>query len=219
VLLGREEAAGVPVSFGAATDFLAGDSDSSWGIAAGDLDGDADPDLAVTRPSYGYISVLLNTTNRAPATAGEAYATDEDTALTVGAPGVLENDSDPDGDTQTAAVVSGPDHGSLVLNQDGSFEYTPHRNYNGRDSFSYHASDGQRLSAPATVTIDVEAVEDAPVAEADSYEVNEDDSLDEPAAVLDNDSDPEGSRRPSTSRRSTTARTRATTSTRQTRTR
>ena len=175
-------------SFGAATDFLTGDS--SWGIAAGDLDRDSDPDMAVTRPSFGYISVVLNTTNRRPATADDAYATDEDTPLNVDAPGVLENDSDPDGDTQSSSVVSGPGHGSLALDDDGSFEYTPNGDYNGSDSFSYLASDGQRDSAPATVTIEVRAVNDAPRATADSYATEEDTALNIAApGVLGNDSD------------------------------
>jgi VCBS repeat-containing protein len=179
-------------TFGPPTDFLGGDS--SWGIAAGDFDGDADPDLAITRPSFGYISVLLNTTNRPPATADDAYATDEDTTLNVGAPGVLENDSDPDGDTQAPSIESGPSHGSLVLNGDGSFEYTPHGNYHGTDSFTYTASDGQRKSAPATVAIEVTAVNDAPRATADSYATDEDTTLNvDVPGVLGNDSDPEGS--------------------------
>jgi VCBS repeat-containing protein len=179
-------------TFGAATDFLGGDS--SWGVAAGDFDGDADPDLAVTRPSFGYISALLNTTNRPPATANDAYATDEDTKLNVGAPGVLENDSDPDGDSQAPSIESGPSHGSLVLNGDGSFEYTPHGNYHGTDSFTYTASDGQRKSAAATVALEVTAVNDAPRATADSYTTDEDTPLSVAApGVLGNDSDPEGS--------------------------
>ena len=65
-------------------------------------------------------------------------------------------------------LVSGPAHGSLTLNADGSFTYTPAANYNGPDSFTYKANDGQADSNVATVSINVGAVNDAPVANADS---------------------------------------------------
>ena len=55
-----------------------------------------------------------------PVAADDSYATDEDTPLTVAAPGVLANDTDVDGDTLTAVLVTGPAHGTLTLNADGS---------------------------------------------------------------------------------------------------
>jgi len=62
----------------------------------------------------------------------------------------------------TAALASGPGHGSLTLHADGSFTYTPSANYNGPDSFTYRASDGTLTSSLATVTITVSAVNDPP---------------------------------------------------------
>jgi len=59
------------------------------------------------------------------------YTTAEDTTLNVAAPGVLANDSDVDGDTLSAILVSQPAHGSLTLNSNGSFSYTPAANYTG----------------------------------------------------------------------------------------
>src|SRR5439155_12992409 len=56
--------------------------------------------------------------------------------------GVLNNDTDADGDPLTASVVSGPSHGSLTFNTNGTFRYTPDANYNGPDSFTYTANDG-----------------------------------------------------------------------------
>ena len=47
-----------------------------------------------------------------------------------------------DGNPLTAAVVTRPTHGTLALNADGSFTYTPALNYNGTDSFTYKANDG-----------------------------------------------------------------------------
>jgi VCBS repeat-containing protein len=103
---------------------------------------------------------LLN--NHPPVAADDAYSTDEDTQLTVAAPGVLANDSDPDGDELTATLVSGPTNGTVTLNADGSFTYTPAANFNGTDSFTYEAGDGDLQSNTATVTLTVNAVNDAP---------------------------------------------------------
>jgi VCBS repeat-containing protein len=59
--------------------------------------------------------------------------------------------------------VSGPAHGSLTLNADGSFTYTPDANYNGADSFTYKANDGVADSGAVTVSLTVDAVNDAPL--------------------------------------------------------
>ncbi len=116
-------------------------------------------------------------TNRPPvATADSSYEVDEDRALTVTADhGVLDNDSDPDaGDTLKAVKVSGPSHGVLDLKEDGSFTYTPNRDFFGEDSFTYKASDGTAESEPAKVTITVNSVDDAP-----TFELSGPDAADE----------------------------------------
>ncbi len=74
--------------------------------------------------------------------------------MTIAAAGVLGNDSDVDGDSLTAVLVSGPAHGTLTLNADGSFTYTPDANYHGSDSFTYKANDGSLDSNVATVSLD-----------------------------------------------------------------
>ena len=56
--------------------------------------------------------------------------------------------------TLAAVLDSGPTRGTLALNADGSFTYTPAADYNGPDSFTYHATDGSLNSAPVTVTRD-----------------------------------------------------------------
>jgi VCBS repeat-containing protein len=113
--------------------------------------------------------------------------------LTVAAPGVLTNDSDPDSNTLSAVLGSGPSHGAVSLNSNGSFTYTPAANFNGSDSFTYRASDDTVESSPATVAITVSAVNDAPTAAADAYTTDEDTPLTVNApGVLANDSDPDG---------------------------
>src|SRR5207302_1570691 len=110
------------------------------------------------------------------------------------ATGVLANDSDVDGDTLTAAVATNPTHGTLALNANGSFTYTPAANYNGADSFTYTASDGHGGSATATVSLTIAAVNDPPVATNDSYGTSRNSALSVNAAagVLANDTDVDG---------------------------
>lgn len=122
--------------------------------------------------------------NVAPVANNDDVSTDEDTAVSGN---VLTNDSDADGNTLTAIKVSDPSHGSITLNSDGSFTYTPAANYNGSDSFTYKANDGTADSNVATVSITVNAINDAPVATNDSFSTNEDTAL--TSNVLTNDTD------------------------------
>jgi len=128
-----------------------------------------------------------------PVAADDSYVVDEDTALNVAAPGVLTNDSDPDGLPLQAFLVSGPGDGSLTLNADGSFAYTPNPNFNGIDSFTYSVSNCLYVSAPATVTITVNPINDPPVGVDDAYLTDEDTALNVAApGILVNDSDIDG---------------------------
>jgi VCBS repeat-containing protein len=139
------------------------------------------------------VTITVGVANDAPLTIADAYPTTEDNPLVIAGPGVLTNDIDPDGDPLTAVLVSGPANGTLTLNPDGSFTYTPNPNFTGADSFTYQASDGVSLGAPATVTITVGAVNDTPVANPDAYSVTEDRELRTPGpGVLANDIDPDG---------------------------
>jgi len=95
-----------------------------------------------------------------PVAAGDAYGTVTGNPLSVAAPGVLANDSDPEDDPLTAELVSGVANGVLALNADGSFTYTPNAGFVGTDSFTYAANDGTCASARATVTIVVIAAGD-----------------------------------------------------------
>ena len=72
---------------------------------------------------------------------------------TTAATGVLANDSDANGLPLTAALApgGGPSHGTLTLNSNGSFTYTPTLGFAGADTFSYIASDSVASSAPTLV--------------------------------------------------------------------
>jgi uncharacterized delta-60 repeat protein/fimbrial isopeptide formation D2 family protein len=94
------------------------------------------------------------------------YPISEDSPLTVDAPGVLANDTDLEGDHLTAIKVSDPAHGSVTVNADGSFTYTPAADYNGTDSFTYKANDGTADSNAAIVIITIQPRPDAPMANA-----------------------------------------------------
>ena len=131
--------------------------------------------------------------NAAPQAADDAYATEEDTALIVAAPGVLGNDTDGDQDPLSVVLISGPENGVLTLNADGSFTYVPDADFFGADVFTYRANDGELDSGVASVFLTVGAVNDAPVANPDSFLVDEDNTLTITApGILGNDTDVEG---------------------------
>jgi VCBS repeat-containing protein len=103
-----------------------------------------------------------------PTAAGDdAYTTDEDTpfSTTPGIDDLLQNDSDVDSDTLTVNTtpVAGPANGTLTLNADGNFTYSPDANFNGTDAFVYEIIDDKGGTARATATITVNPINDAPV--------------------------------------------------------
>ena len=130
----------------------------------------------------GAVIVTINAVNDAPVgvadpspTPGSFYNATEDVALVVPVgTGVLVNDTDVDNAhaTLTAHIHSLPAHGTVTLNLDGSFTYTPATNYSGPDGFFYKANDGNALSAPTGVSILVQGVNDAPVANNDTYSLS-----------------------------------------------
>ena len=139
------------------------------------------------------VTVTVTAVNDAPVALDDAYTTDEDTPLVIAAPGPLGNDTDPDGDALTPALLSTTTNGTLAPNLDGSFTYTPNADFAGTDSFTYSVTDPAGLTDTATVTITVTAVNDAPTAVDDAYATDEDTPLVVPApGPLGNDTDPDG---------------------------
>lgn len=139
------------------------------------------------------VTVIVDAVNTAPTSQDDTFTMVEGQVLTVAAPGVLANDSDPDGDAMTAVLAAAPSNGTLALNGNGSFIYTPNANFSGSDSFTYHASDGQAIGNLATVTITVGSRPSAPTANDDAFTLLEDVPLEIPApGILANDVIPDG---------------------------
>jgi VCBS repeat-containing protein len=110
-------------------------------------------------------TVTANSVNDVPVATADSVTTDEDNAVSGN---VLTNDSDIDGDTLTAVLVADVSNGTIALNTDGSFTYTPSADFNGTDSFTYKANDRTDSSNEVEVSITVNPVNDAPVAGAKS---------------------------------------------------
>ena len=125
-----------------------------------------------------------------PVAANDFYTTTEDITLNIVAPGVLDNDTDADTDPLTAVLNTGPANGSVALNLDGSFIYTPTANFNGGDSFTYRANDGNNNSTITTVFINITPVNDPLTAVDDTPTTPEDTLIN--INVLANDIDVDG---------------------------
>jgi VCBS repeat-containing protein len=133
------------------------------------------------------VTVTINGVNDAPTATDDGYTTDEDTLLTVAAPAVLANDSDPDLDPLAVDQVDGSagnvatnltsaGGATVRINANGSLSYDPRGHFDSltgsqqtTDTVTYRVSDGNGGTDTATVTVTITGVEDAPVAGDDSY--------------------------------------------------
>jgi hypothetical protein len=142
----------------------------------------------VTNSAHAIV-VLSVVPEQPPQAFNDSYSVVQGQTLHVAAPGVLANDTNIYGHPMTALLASGPGSGTLVLSNDGSFAYTSAPNFVGTDSFTYLANDGVTNSTPATVTIQVRAVQ-APVANNDFFTLPQNVTSVVPApGVLGNDTD------------------------------
>ena len=153
----------VTVTSSVGTAQLGNDQSQAFGdagdLAMADLASDWAADLAFGQVVAAYVE--------GPVALNDAYETNEDQALQIVVAGVLLNDTE----ATTAELVAGPAHGSLTLNTDGSFSYTPSANYSGTDSFTYRFPVGEGYSNTATVTLTIHSVDEAPAFSASSYEL------------------------------------------------
>ncbi|MEW5824719.1 MAG: IPTL-CTERM sorting domain-containing protein [Pseudomonadota bacterium] len=96
-----------------------------------------------------------------PVAADDSYSAVVDTPLVIPAPGVLGNDSDPNGDSLTVTGYTQPANGTVTIDADGNLVYTPNAGFQGVDTLTYTVSDGNS-TATATVTITVNAASPVP---------------------------------------------------------
>ena len=125
-------------------------------------------------------------TNQAPNAMDDVAVTDAGAAVSGN---VLDNDSDPDGDDLWVSLVTAPVSGNVVLNEDGTYTYTPNAGFSGFDSFTYLIDDGMGGTDTAVVYIQVNAGDDtnsAPITMDDVAYTNAGTSV--AGNVLDNDS-------------------------------
>ncbi|KRF20541.1 hypothetical protein ASG90_18315 [Nocardioides sp. Soil797] len=133
------------------------------------------------------VTITVSASNAPPVAVDDHVTGDEDIPMTGN---VLTNESDPDGDALTASLVLAPVNGTIVLNADGSFTYTPNANFHGPDSVTYSITDGHGADDTAMLFLQVVPVNDAPVAVEDTATTPSGNSVD--GNVLTNDSDPDG---------------------------
>ena len=145
-----------------------------------------------SQPARVYLEIAP--VNDPPVAAVDSYIGEEDQVLVVEAPGVLANDTDIDRDVLSASLANPASNGSVVMQSDGSFTYTPNEDFAGIDGFTYRVSDGE-ASTVAAVSITINAVNDRPNADDDAYSTPANIDLEvEAPGVLANDSDNEGER-------------------------
>ncbi|MEX0643644.1 MAG: Ig-like domain-containing protein [Pirellulales bacterium] len=142
----------------------------------------------VSASNLATVLVTVSAQNDVPVASGSSFSVNEDENY-VGALLATDVENEP----LTYSVATGPSHGNLLLEADGSFTYTPAADYTGDDGFTFVANDGDGSSTPASVAVTVLPVNDAPVASQDSYQLQQDQTLSITApGVLANDADQEG---------------------------
>uniref|UniRef100_UPI0025FFB47B retention module-containing protein n=2 Tax=uncultured Pseudacidovorax sp. TaxID=679313 RepID=UPI0025FFB47B len=102
--------------------------------------------------------LLADAANNPPTAENASLTTPEDTPIAG-----RVNATDIDGNLLTYSAAGNPQHGVVVVNADGTYVYTPAKDYNGPDSFTVTVSDGQGGTTTATVNVTVTPVNDAPV--------------------------------------------------------
>lgn len=123
---------------------------------AGFVDSGSNGNAGTRDANFYFTGVLDPKIPVAPVAVADSYLATTNRTLSIPAPGLLRNDSDENGShTMNAVKATAPAHGSLILNSDGSFDYTPANGYAGTDAFTYYVDDGTLTSATVTVSLDV----------------------------------------------------------------
>ncbi|WP_157888302.1 cadherin-like domain-containing protein, partial [Neptunicoccus sediminis] len=184
---------GDALSFALATDGANGEvtmaADGSYSYTPdGDFNGSDSFTYTVSDGNGGTdtqtVTVTVNAVNDAPVARAGTAVGDEDTVISGSVAA-----SDVDGDTLIFTLATDGANGAVTMAADGSYSYTPDGDFNGSDSFTYTVSDGNGGIDTQTVTITVNAVNDAPVAQAGTASGDEDTVISGSVAASDVDGD------------------------------
>ena len=119
------------------------------------------------------VTLAVTPINDPPVALPEIYSGTENTTLNQFAPGILSNDNDLENDSLSAVLIDDISEGTLNLNADGSFNYSPDPGFFGTATFTYRVSDGTDVSEPVLVTFEIAPINDPPIAFNDSYDTLE----------------------------------------------
>nr|WP_271544313.1 PKD-like domain-containing protein [Pelobium sp.] len=135
-------------------------------------------------------SVTVNATvapgNCSPVAKDDIYTGQEDTSISGN---VGDNDQDPDKDVLNYFKIDDPANGSITFNSDGSFVFTPNPNWNGSTTFTYRVCDPYGLCSTAKVTLNINPVNDPPIARDDRFSGPEDTKVNGDVTINDKDPD------------------------------
>jgi len=118
---------------------------------------------------YDGIAKVFVKVNDCPQVQQDFYTVNENDSILVSSPGILDNDTDVNGDPITSVIETPPKSGKIVINPDGSFKYIHDGGEEVSDFFVYKAFDGICLSQPDTVFISINPVNDCPETKLDGY--------------------------------------------------
>ena len=155
----------------------------NYTISIQEVSGGGFDSLSVDGSSNDISTVVIEAINDATTVVADSATTNEDAAVTVN---VLANDTDIDGNTATLVSATDGTNGITTVNTtDGTVTYTPNANFNGTDTFTYTNSEGNSES----VTVTVDAVNDATTVVAESVSVAEDSTISGQIDATDVDGD------------------------------
>lgn len=130
------------------------------------------------------VSITISAVNDAPTATSASYTMNEDSGWNI----ILQG-NDIEKDTLNYSLVTQPSMGTFTFTSGNAGTYTPYSNLYGQDSFTFVANDGKANSAPATITLTINAVNDVPTASDQSVSTNENTPVTVPLAVNDVDGD------------------------------
>jgi MYXO-CTERM domain-containing protein len=138
------------------------------------------------------VNITVDPVDDDPIAGLDTFTIDEDADLTTSEADLLANDQEVDGENLSFQNLTDPSDGT-VTNVAGVITYSPDANFNGQDTFTYDACDEGNNCTTVTVTVNVTAVGDDPIAGPDTLNVDEDDTVDvTEAELLANDQEVDG---------------------------